>query len=184
MIPSKSWWDHLPVSYWVNKPNLHTPLWQYFLSEIKHYSSLIDVGCGNGDICNYVDDYTGIDITKHLIEDNKTKHPTAKFACTNFLNFHSYAECVLCAHVIEHLPHFDAALCWCMEHAHKCVLLCTHTEFVNNTRICYNNGMFNNYYSMTDIARHVQHYGWKIDNHTILENNGYLCPTLKLVPAS
>lgn len=55
-------------------------------------SSLLDFGCGFGDLINYMDAkgiqsfrYTGIDINESLIEIAKSKHPHHTFLCDNIL---------------------------------------------------------------------------------------------------
>ncbi len=45
----------------------------------KSGHSVLDVGCGHGDLSHYVNNYTGVDIRKHAIDVANKKFPNSKF---------------------------------------------------------------------------------------------------------
>ena len=62
------------------------------LLEIKGYSngdSVLDVGCGFGDMSQLVDNYTGIDLRQSVLEQAKTKYPDVRLFCFGMRAVHS-----------------------------------------------------------------------------------------------
>lgn len=58
--------------------------------EINGKSRVLDLGCGTGDLLEYLDInnkyYTGVDISEHEVNIAKTKYPSYDFVNQNFLN--------------------------------------------------------------------------------------------------
>jgi len=50
-----------------------------FLNLIDDTDTILDIGCGYGDLSIYCNNYTGIDIREDAISIAKTKYPTKKF---------------------------------------------------------------------------------------------------------
>ena len=85
-----------------------------FIKE-KQINNLLDTSCGDwnwmkyikNDLCNY----TGIDIVKHIIDNNNKLYSTdnIKFIHSDFLTFiknqpDQSIDLILCRHTLEHLP--------------------------------------------------------------------------------
>ena len=64
-------------------------------SVVKKESSVLDVGCGQGDLYTFLQQrmstshkpfsYTGIDVSEKMIGIAKSKHPNVNFSCVDFL---------------------------------------------------------------------------------------------------
>lgn len=46
---------------------------------LKHTDSILDVGCGYGDLSQYLQNYMGIDIRQRAIDEARNRYPTKSF---------------------------------------------------------------------------------------------------------
>jgi SAM-dependent methyltransferase len=90
----------------------------YRLLEKDAFSSLLDAGCGEGEIVQrIVDRYSphrlvGVDLDPHLIARLNQLYPEHQFTArslTTYLDKQSY-DVVLCLEVLEHIPEYRDAL--------------------------------------------------------------------------
>jgi SAM-dependent methyltransferase len=64
----------------------------------KSSASLLDVGCGYGAFCEFLEknscdvDYTGIDVVEEMIAYAKQNHPSAKFSVGDFMSVENTGE--------------------------------------------------------------------------------------------
>lgn len=71
-----------------------------------HGKTLLDVGCGTGDLIRFVPpdcDYHGIDISPHAVKHAQANHPAHRFTCTDQLED---ADIVLACAVV-HFTHIE-----------------------------------------------------------------------------
>jgi 2-polyprenyl-3-methyl-5-hydroxy-6-metoxy-1,4-benzoquinol methylase len=54
-----------------------------FLNIINETDTILDIGCGHGDLSTYCNNYTGIDIREDAISIAKSKYPNKKFITTD-----------------------------------------------------------------------------------------------------
>jgi SAM-dependent methyltransferase len=82
---SKSW----AASAWASQENQHAMFRCLSLVGDMSEGSILDVGCGQGDFYDFVGtkDYTGIDISKEMIERAKIDKPDVDFQLTNLLDY-------------------------------------------------------------------------------------------------
>lgn len=61
----------------------------------KNFSTILDVGCGQGDLLSFLKrntckaKYTGIDVSSKMVSICKTKYPDSEFNQTSYLDFES-----------------------------------------------------------------------------------------------
>jgi len=78
--------------------------------------NVVDLGCGHATLNDHFPNYTGVDVSPHIIEQNSTKRPSARFICASL----DYLSCLrtqefdlaCVADVMEHVPpdHVDVVL--------------------------------------------------------------------------
>jgi hypothetical protein len=69
-------------------------------------NSVIDVGCGDMEFWKYfpVNNYTGIDISQHIIDKNRNKYPKYNFYCADSsFPLNISANCVTCFDLLFHI---------------------------------------------------------------------------------
>ncbi len=113
-----------------------------FLDRLR-FQSLLDVGCGNGELLSLIDarhpgrDLAGVDLSAVVVETNSTRWPRMKFAVGNVETepLPGPVDVVVCSEVLEHLEepiralrHIRAAL---TPHGHA--ILTTPTGTVHAT---------------------------------------------------
>lgn len=73
----------------------------YVLSRVGISGSVLDVGCGQGDYYSFLrghypkTEYTGIDISKKMIEISQDKYPLAKFQLVDLADYHEHHDWVV-----------------------------------------------------------------------------------------
>lgn len=88
-----NWGDNLDVRYYLIKK----------LKQIKN-KSVLDVGCGNGYLAQYVDDtneYTGVDIDTRSVDEAKKRNPSKKFIVGEIQDIHEKYDIIVLANLIE-----------------------------------------------------------------------------------
>lgn len=87
-------------------------LTEFIIPALPEYGSLVDIGCGTGEVLNYLPNninYIGFDRNKSYIQQAQQKHQSrnAKFYCeelsSNFLTKDKPADVVLALGLIHHL---------------------------------------------------------------------------------
>lgn len=87
------------------------------IGPIPYKSSVLDVGCGLGHLCNFLRNcgwqgtYTGLDINSDMIAAAKTRLPKDNFICTDLLTdkFSDKYDYVFCAATLEHKPKYSSS---------------------------------------------------------------------------
>ena len=84
------------------------------IEPIARGSSVLDVGCGLGYLCDYMREagwhgaYTGVDINPDMIAAAKERLPGEEFICADILTdgFHQQADYVFCGGTVQIRPRF------------------------------------------------------------------------------
>ena len=79
-------------------------------NELREGDSLLDVGCYLGDIADFCEDYTGVDINVDSVEMAKSFHPKKNFYVGDVFSLEGAYDVVFCSRVLIHLPDFEKAL--------------------------------------------------------------------------
>jgi len=94
--------------------------------------SVLDIGCGTGDLYRYLQyvTYMGIDQSSDMIERARFRNPSAEFKDQNIyeLDVPTF-DTVVCLDVLHHLPDLEPAFSILLEHARKCLIV---TLWINN----------------------------------------------------
>ena len=85
------------------------------IEPIARDSSVLDVGCGLGHLCDFMRDagwqgkYTGLDINPDMVAAAKQRLPREEFICKDILTeeFHQQSDYVFCGATIQHRPKFS-----------------------------------------------------------------------------
>ena len=85
------------------------PEFEKFSKHIKSHFKILDLGCGNGRLYKYLSptNYTGVDVSKNLINEAKKNHPNANFKTGSILEVPSKNEefdMVFCIASLHHIP--------------------------------------------------------------------------------
>ena len=96
---------------------------QLLYLDISDNDTILDVGCGFGDLKNYLDqkqfvvNYFGIDICNEFIEKCKQKYPdmSSKFTCIDLFDIEGTYDWVFCSGIFA-LERID----WC-DHVNRCL---------------------------------------------------------------
>ena len=87
------------------------PEFEYFLAYVKKHSTVLDLGCGNGRLCEFLGqkevNYLGVDHNSHLLEKAKENNPEAKFELADMvdLNLEEGAfDNIFCIAAFHHVP--------------------------------------------------------------------------------
>ena len=84
-----------------------------FATQIPSYSTILDVGCGNARLYQFLQDktinYTGIDDSKELIDLCRQKYPKANFINNNALDisYNNQFDYAFSIAVLHHIPSTD-----------------------------------------------------------------------------
>jgi len=88
--------------------------------------SVLDIGCGTGDLYRYLQDstYIGIDQSSDMIERARFRNPSAEFMEQNIyeLDMPTF-DTVVCLDVLHHQPDLEPAFSILLEHARKCLIV-------------------------------------------------------------
>lgn len=83
----------------------------YFLEFIENNVTVLDLGCGNGRLCELLKskkvDYLGIDNNSNLLEKAKDNFPEAKFQLGDMVDLNlpdNYFDAIFCIAAFHHLP--------------------------------------------------------------------------------
>lgn len=131
-------------------------------SIIKKESSVLDVGCGQGDLFTFLEQrmttkpfsYTGIDASEKMIEIAKSKHPDVHFSCVDFLKLkeeqkydHVFALGTFSLKALDQESYINSCIS-------KCFRLTNHTctiTITSETSESKYNEIF--YYKVSDVAK-------------------------------
>jgi SAM-dependent methyltransferase len=73
--------------------------WKVLLEvPVGEYKSILDVGCGVGDLCDHIPEgveYTGIDEEPEMIRFAQIRHPSRSFICTDILDCQEKADLIV-----------------------------------------------------------------------------------------
>lgn len=88
--------------------------------------SVLDIGCGTGDLYRYLNDvdYLGVDQSGDMLNRARTRNPSAKFTQQNLyeLNMPIF-DTVVCLDMLHHQPDLEPAFSTLLEHAKKCLIV-------------------------------------------------------------
>jgi len=82
----------------------------FLLAHINKGDQVLDLGCGNGRLCEFIKDkgaqYTGLDFSENLIAEARKKYPEAKFLIGNILDFKSAQkfDAIISVSALNHFP--------------------------------------------------------------------------------
>lgn len=111
-MKAKAWMDHTRDDY-LRMIDRQWPFWsaldEFVLA--NGIRSVVEVGCGIGQLCFRVDSYVGIDINRSVLSDNELFYRRGTWLCGDWLAMHGLAgELFLASAVIEHCESFQVFL--------------------------------------------------------------------------
>lgn len=75
--------------------------------KLQKNQKCLDLGCGRATLSNYFTDYTGVDVSSYIIEQNKKTKKGIFYNCSlddiSMLKNNQY-EVIICSDVMEHIP--------------------------------------------------------------------------------
>ena len=89
-------------------------------------NSVLDVGCGTGDLYRYLNDvdYLGVDQSCDMLDRAKARNLSVKFIQQNLYELQvPKFDTVVCLDVLHHQPDLEPGFSILLEHARKCLIV-------------------------------------------------------------
>ena len=105
----KFWWDddHSRSSISPTGDNHEMPYDIGSCCRLLCGSSVVEIGCGNGRLAPYFEDYLGLDVSPERVARAQHLHPDKRFELINFDDPYPHAQCYLFCHVLLHVPELE-----------------------------------------------------------------------------
>jgi len=132
-------------------------------------NSVMDMGCGTGDLIRYLKDveYLGVDQSPDMLERAKELNPEAKFVQRNLYQMGDLPkfDTVVCLAVLHHQPNIEPGLSILLKQAKKCVIF---SMWINDRDRHYprqyrgSKGEFITWYTTEELAKRLRKYKFKV----------------------
>lgn len=168
-------WHEYPLSFWDNRPDIHSEMFLKVAEFANEFQSVIEVGCGVGRLRKILKctDYTGIDLSPQAVvaaakdgpDDDSTRFVCGDFRiiCHDFQHVSERFDCAIACNVLDHLPHFTDGLSALFRVALHCVVVSFANVLEDRQTTSYrDDGCYNNTYRRQDVLDYVDYCGRKV----------------------
>ncbi len=146
----------------------HRPFWSAMHEFVyaNGIESMIDVGCGVGELCESVVSYTGIDTNAQVLEDNYELYGKGVWCNVDWMEIPTdglTVDLLLAASLIEHCESFENFLTMVLAVQLKYAVVTFHKglrdkELIRRQR--NDNRFFDNFYSRAEVERWLSRNVW------------------------
>ncbi len=139
----------------------HRPFWTAMHEFVyaNGIRSIVDAGCGVGELCESVEHYTGIDTNAQVLEDNSAFYGKGVWCNADWMVMHPknlQADLFLAASLIEHCESFELFLVNMLALRMKYAVVTFHKGLRDKERIRHQRNdhrFFDNFYSRYEVEK-------------------------------
>jgi trans-aconitate methyltransferase len=132
-------------------------------------NSIMDVGCGTGDLFRYLKgvEYLGVDQSLDMLKRAKELNPDAKFIQKNLYQMDDLPkyDTVVCLAVLHHQPDIEPGLSILLKQAKKRVIFSmwiNHRDRHSPRQYMGSKGEFVTWYTTDELAKRLRRYKFKV----------------------